>query len=122
VQNRKGISLVGSLVAIGVFVFMLVILLPGFFRPRRPGMRLVCGTNLKGLSNGLNVYAFDYRDEYPIQGAGTHTWGTTTTGWDDPQKDWETSTGTLTVASSLYLLARKLTIAPHLPCDHTVKS
>ena len=27
--------------------------------------RLVCGTNMKGLSNAMNVYAFDYDNKYP---------------------------------------------------------
>jgi prepilin-type processing-associated H-X9-DG protein len=106
--NRNGISLTGAFVVIGVVVFLFMILIPAgcvIKQPLHP--RLVCGTNLKGMANALNVYAFDYRDEYPVQGAGTHKWGTTTTGWDDPEKDWKNSTGTLTVASSLYLLVRE---------------
>ena len=67
----------------------------------------ICSWNLGGIGNSLSAYAFGYRDEYPIQGAGTHAWGTMTTGWDNPRKNWKQSTGTMTVASSLFLLIRE---------------
>ena len=109
-QNRKGMTLVELIVVIvliPIVVFLVISVLKMIVYPIRPGYKLACGMNLKGMANALNVYAFDYRDEYPIQGAGTHTWGTTTTGWDNPVKDWEESTGTLTVASSLFMLVRE---------------
>lgn len=108
-QKRKGITLVELIVVI--FVIFTILFLFTIFRPhphtRKIAMRLVCGTNLKGMANSLVVYSFDYDDKYPVQGAGTHSWGTTTTGWDNPQKDWDNSDGTVTVASSLYLLVRE---------------
>lgn len=106
-KNRKGLTLIGLLVVVAVIVFLIAILMPCGCPSKELASRLVCGTNLKGMANAMNVYAFDYDDKYPVQGAGTHTWGTTTSGWDDPEKDWQASRGTLTVASSLYLLVRE---------------
>jgi len=108
-RNRKGITLVELIVVIFVIFTILFLALSFWPNPRRKYlvMRLVCGTNLKDMANALNVYAFDYDDKYPVQGAGTHSWGKTTTNWDDPLKDWENSDGTVTVASSLYLLVRE---------------
>lgn len=85
--NLKQISKAGAIVIIVIiaFIFMIVTLLKNqlYFIARN----IICQANLKGMGNALNVYAFDFRDEYPVQGAGTHKWGTTTTGWDNPKKD-----------------------------------
>lgn len=105
--SLKQISKAGAIVIIVIFAFIFMVIIPLKNKLEVIARNLVCGANLKGMSNAMNAYAFDYRDEYPIQGAGTHSWGMTTTGWDDPAKDWKRSTGTVTVSSSLYLLVNK---------------
>jgi hypothetical protein len=121
-NNRKAITLPELLVIIiliPIITLLVMAILPGLLNPPRGRMRLVCGTNLKGMGTAMAVYAFDYRDEYPIQGAGTHTWGATTTDWNKPDKDWKKSKGTLTVASSLYLLVREADVGTKsFNCSH----
>jgi len=111
-QNRKGMTLTELIVVIIVIPIVVFLVIALTNRSRRIPPGIICGTNLKGMANAFNIYAFDYDNKYPVQGAGTHTWGTTTTGWDDPQKDWSKSDGTMTVASSLYLLVREADVSP----------
>ena len=113
-EKRKGMTLLEVVVIIVVITFVVwgvITFSSRFSQPRLPDS-LVCRTNLKGMSNALVVYGFDYNDEYPVQKAVTHDWDSTTTGWDNPKKDWENSDGTLTVASSLYLLVREADVSP----------
>lgn len=41
------------------------ILMPALGKTKKLATRLVSGTNLKGLANAINVYAFDYEDKFP---------------------------------------------------------
>lgn len=112
-KNKKGLTqsdaIVSILIIVAVIVTAIAILLPAI---RKPRYRPVCGTNLKGLANALAVYANDYKDKYPVQGTGTHTWDSTTTDWDNPSKDWTDPNSTVTIAASLYLLVREADVGP----------
>jgi len=109
-QNRNGLTL-KELIVVVILIPIVVLVLLAVFANLRIGSsgstRLVCGTNLKGLGTSMFVYAFDYNDKFPVAGGGTHTWGSTTSGWDDPQKKFSESKGTVTVAASMYLLVRE---------------
>jgi len=106
-MKKKGFTLIELLVVIAIIAMLLAILMPALGKVKKLAMRLVCGTNLKGMANALNVYAFDYRDEYPIAGGkGTHTWTGTTTNWQLPGKDWNVA-GNISVAASLFMLVRE---------------
>ena len=106
-SNLKQISKAGVIVVIVFLVFIFMVVIPLLNQMKFIARNTICSWNLGGIGNSLNAYAFGYRDEYPVQGAGTHVWGTTTTGWNNPKKNWKQSTGTMTVASSLFLLIRE---------------
>lgn len=107
-KKKKGFTLIELLVVIAIIAMLLAILMPALGKVKKLAMRLVCGTNLKGMANALNVYAFDYRDEYPVQGGkGVNTWSATPDAyWDVPGFDWSVANN-LTVTSSLFLLVRE---------------
>ncbi|MBW8034881.1 MAG: hypothetical protein FVQ79_04370 [Planctomycetes bacterium] len=107
-KHKKGITQTDAIVTILVIIAVVVTVLVILSFQMRP----TCEKNFQGLANALMVYAFDYRDEFPVQGAGTHTWGPTTTDWDDPAKGWTDPNGTMTIASSLYLLVREADVGP----------
>lgn len=58
----------GIWLSIGViilWVILIFLILAGLYNTEKLAMRLVCGTNLKGLGIALNVYSFDYDDRLP---------------------------------------------------------
>jgi prepilin-type processing-associated H-X9-DG protein len=111
-KHNKGITQTDAVVAILIIIAVIVTVIAILPAIRKPRYRLVCGTNLKGMANALNVYAFDYHDKFPVPGAGTHAWDSTTTDWDNPTKDWTDPDGTVTIAASLYLLVREADVGP----------
>ncbi|MBW8015496.1 MAG: type II secretion system protein [Planctomycetes bacterium] len=110
-QNRKAMTLVELIVVIIAlcFVLFLIVFVVPLFSGGAVDLkdRLICATNLKGMGNALNVYAFDYRDEYPIAGGGgVNSWAVTTDGWDNPYYQWD-GDDKVTVSASLYMLVRE---------------
>lgn len=64
----KGLAIAGiaaPATLLPVFFIMLAILMPALGKTKIMAQRLVCGTNMKGLSNAMTVYMFDYEDKYP---------------------------------------------------------
>lgn len=64
----KGLAIAGiaaPVVLIPFIAIMLAILMPALGRTKLIARQLVCATNMKGLGNAMNVYAFDYEDKYP---------------------------------------------------------
>ena len=120
-MKKKGFTLIELLVVIAIIAMLLAILMPALGRVKKMAQRLVCGTNLKGLGNALNVYAFDYRDEFPIAGGkGNNTWGLTTDGpggtgsdpaWMDPGYNWA-GDDTVSIGASLFMLVREADVGP----------
>ena len=106
-MKKKGFTLIELLVVISIIAMLLAILMPALGKVKKLAQRLVCGTNLKGMANALNVYAFDYDDEFPVAGGGgNNTWKAETAGWEDPVTDW-TVDNDVSVAASLFLLVRE---------------
>lgn len=106
-KKKKGFTLIELLVVIAIIAMLLAILMPALGKVKKIAMRLVCGTNLKGMANAMNVYAFDYRDEYPIAGgAGVTTWSLETAAWADPSHAWN-GPDSVSVAASLFMLVRE---------------
>lgn len=107
-KKKKGFTLIELLVVIAIIAMLLAILMPALGKVKKLAMRLVCGTNLKGMANALNVYAFDYRDEYPIAGGkGATTWTGTTDQWAAyDTADWSVANN-VSVAASLFMLVRE---------------
>ena len=105
--NRKGMTLFELIVVIVVIVFIALLGILLNMPVHNGGLRLGCGTNLKGMANALNVYAFDYRDEYPVAGGGgVNSWAVTTDQWDNPDHEWD-GDDKVTVAASLFMLVRQ---------------
>lgn len=104
-DNRKGLTLTELIVVIILIPVIVLVVIALNSRPYKIHPRLWCGTNLKGMANAMNVYAFDYRDEYPIAGAqGAGQWAASTDNWNDPKIE---DRDNLTVAASLFMLVRE---------------
>ena len=107
-MKKKGFTLIELLVVIAI----IAMLLPALNKVKKIAQRVVCGTNLKGLGTAQMVYANDYEDAFVVQGGnGAHTWGDGTGGWQSTVKNWSTS-GTITIGASLYLLVREADVSP----------
>ena len=114
-MRKKGFTLIELLVVIAIIAMLLAILMPALNKVKQMAMRVICGTNCKGLGTALMVYAQDYDDQYCVQsGRGAHPWDNYTHQWNDPAKVWEDPAGTspLTVGASLYLLVREADVSP----------
>jgi len=114
-MRKKGFTLIELLVVIAIIAMLLAILMPALNKVKRLAQRLVCGTSVKGLGTAMMVYAQDFEDEYPMQGgSGEHAWAWDgkTQEWWNPDLSWSTTTGTITVAASLYLLVRNADVDP----------
>ena len=111
-MRKKGFTLIELLVVIAIIAMLMAILMPALSKVKKIAMRVVCGTNLKGLGTAQTVYANDYDDQYVVQGQrGLHTWGFGTDQFQNVSKDWSTP-GDLTIAASLYLLVREADVSP----------
>jgi prepilin-type N-terminal cleavage/methylation domain-containing protein len=115
-RKKKGFTLIELLVVIAIIAMLLAILMPALSKVKRLAMRLVCGTNTKGMGTAMNVYAFDYDDEFPKQGGkGDNSWAAPalfkTDSWAIIDEDWKANDN-VSVASSLYLLVREADVSP----------
>ena len=112
-RKKKGFTLIELLVVIAIIAMLLAILMPALGKVKKLAMRLVCGTNCKGLGTAMNVYAFDYDDEFPVQGqGGPRTWKETTNDYFNATGiNWDATSG-LTIESSLYMLVREADVSP----------
>jgi prepilin-type N-terminal cleavage/methylation domain-containing protein len=111
-MRKKGFTLIELLVVIAIIAMLLAILMPALSKVKKIAMRVVCGTNLKGLGTAQTVYANDYDDAYTVQGGtGSHTWSNITNDWEKPAKVWSTA-GNITVGASLFLLVREADVSP----------
>ncbi|MCF7955743.1 MAG: DUF4190 domain-containing protein [Phycisphaerae bacterium] len=67
-QKGMGLAIAGiamPVIVLPIFAMLLAIFMPAFGKVKVLSERLVCGTNMKGMANAMNVYAFDYGDKYP---------------------------------------------------------
>ena len=114
-MKKKGFTLIELLVVIAIIAMLLAILMPALSKVKKMAQRLICGTNLKGMGTALYVYAFDYRDEFPVAGGkGVNNWAATTVGWNNPAWLWNDTSviDTLTISASLYMLLREADVGP----------
>ena len=77
-MKRKGFTLIELLVVIAIIALLMGILMPALVRVRQLAIRMLCGTQLKGIGNAMMVYSNDNEDEYPIAGARIAVWGMNT--------------------------------------------
>ncbi len=113
-MKKKGFTLIELLVVIAIIAMLMAILLPALSKVKKIAMRVICGTNLKGLGTAQTVYSNDYDDEYAVQGGGnpTLTWGWYTPGFQNPSLNWRTQASGITIGASLYLLVREADVSP----------
>jgi prepilin-type N-terminal cleavage/methylation domain-containing protein len=74
VKRRKGFTLIELLVVVAIIALLISILLPSLARAREITKRAVCASNLRGIGQGMKVYANDNRDWFPtspFQESGT---------------------------------------------------
>lgn len=113
-MRKKGFTLIELLVVIAIIAMLMAILLPALSKVKKIAMRVICGTNLKGLGTAQTVYANDYDDEYTVQGnKQPHAWSDRTADWNGTTTN-PTNNGTasITVGASLYMLVREADVAP----------
>lgn len=111
-MRKKGFTLIELLVVIAIIAMLLAILMPALNKVKKIAMRVICGTNLKGMGTAQTVYANDYSDAYAVQGRGfTQTLAAGTTLWNDTAKVWANGQN-ITVGASLYLLVREADVSP----------
>ena len=111
-MRKKGFTLIELLVVIAIIAMLMAILMPALSKVKKIAMRVICGTNLKGLGTAQTVYANDYDDEYAVQGGNaTLTWAESFGGWQNPEKVWN-GNQSITIGASLYLLVREADVSP----------
>ena len=111
-MRKKGFTLIELLVVIAIIAMLLAILMPALGKVKKLAERLVCATNLRGLTTAGVIYSNDADGNFPRQGGIVqHELAYTTQDWFLPGKDWKVS-GTITIAASLYLLVKYADVGP----------
>jgi prepilin-type N-terminal cleavage/methylation domain-containing protein len=64
--KRKGFTLIELLVVVAIIALLISILLPSLSRARELAKRAVCASNLRGIGQGLHIYANDNREWFPV--------------------------------------------------------
>jgi len=67
-KKRNGFTLMELLVVIAIIALLMGILMPALGRVREMANQLVCGTNCRGLTTAMMIYAQDYDEELPQAG------------------------------------------------------
>ncbi|MBN1804970.1 MAG: type II secretion system protein [Sedimentisphaerales bacterium] len=67
-MKRKGFTLVELLVVIAIIALLMGILMPALAEVRRMAYRVLCGSNLRGISNAFGVYSTENDGDYPRAG------------------------------------------------------
>ncbi len=116
--NRKGLTLVESLVVVSVVLFLLAILLPVSVHRGCKIPVPVCVGNLHGLGIAMSIYANDYDGGYP-QLAGKGPWSKRL-GFDYDMEAADLGPGgaeeynSRTITASWYMLVREADVSPKL--------
>ncbi len=115
-KKKRGFTLIELLVVIAIIAMLLAILMPALSKVKKIAMRVICGTNLKGLGTAQTVYANDNKDQWAVAkttATPLTTWPITTAtpGWQ-PIGGTTLPTGSLTIGASLYLLVRNADVSP----------
>jgi prepilin-type N-terminal cleavage/methylation domain-containing protein/prepilin-type processing-associated H-X9-DG protein len=63
--KRKGFTLIELLVVVAIIALLISILLPSLSRARELAKRAVCASNLRGIGQGMHIYANDNSEWFP---------------------------------------------------------
>jgi len=121
--ERSGGKITGRAFAVGsVLVAIFAGLLPVWFVisnvPRSTAYRMVCGTNLSGISKAIIIYAGDYEEEFPRAGGRNSIWSSSIPDWSAENRftaygvNADGTGGRATISSSLYLLVKYMEVQP----------
>jgi len=113
-MKKRGFTLIELLVVIAIIAMLLAILMPALNKVKKIAMRVVCGTNLKGLGNAMTVYANDFQGQFPCQGQGKSLIWDRYTDRVFQQTNNFVDGDHITVGASLYLLVRLADCSPKL--------
>ena len=112
-MRKKGFTLIELLVVIAIIAMLMAILLPALSKVKKIAMKVICGTNLKGMGTAQTVYANDYNDNYVVQGNKLeHTWSDQTDNWMATTTNPTNKAGNISVGASLYMLVREADVSP----------
>jgi prepilin-type N-terminal cleavage/methylation domain-containing protein len=64
--KRKAFTLIELLVVVAIIALLISILLPSLSRARELAKRAVCASNLRGIGQGMHIYANDNQEWFPI--------------------------------------------------------
>src|SRR5437763_726553 len=64
-RTSKGFTLVELLVVIGIIALLISILLPSLSRARETANRVKCGSNLRQIGQGMQLYANENNGNFP---------------------------------------------------------
>lgn len=65
VKRRSGFTLIELLVVVAIIALLISILLPSLSRARELAKRAVCSANLRGIGQGMHIYANDNEEWFP---------------------------------------------------------
>jgi prepilin-type N-terminal cleavage/methylation domain-containing protein len=125
-MKKKGFTLVELLVVIAIIAMLLAILMPALAKVKTLAYQMLCGTNLKGISNAILVYGQDNNEKYPVSGVSGVVWQMPKAGsgsggsgidweWEDPAKPAIQNAAygaKSTVSACLYLLVKYADVSP----------
>jgi prepilin-type N-terminal cleavage/methylation domain-containing protein len=64
-KSRNSFTLIELLVVVAIIAVLVAILLPGLSFARESAWRLVCGSQLHSLGQGIMIYSQDYQGKFP---------------------------------------------------------